>query len=91
MSVLGQGHAFCENDVVVTLQVSGSQQPSCYKLTAITDKDTYVAQTDSTGLAQINHDTGGQFDDDTTIDFEVQKTCSTVVTEDVSYSVTGHL
>jgi hypothetical protein len=91
MSVLGQGNTFCENDLVVTLQVSGSQQPDCYRLTAITNKEMYDVQTDNTGLAQINEDSGGQFSDNTTIDFEVQKTCSTELTEDVSYSITGHL
>ena len=49
-------------------------------------------QTDSTGLAQINEDSGGQFSDNTTIDFEVQKTCSApALTEDVPDSITGHL
>jgi hypothetical protein len=91
MSVFGEGNTFCENDLVVTLQVLGSAQPSCYKLTAITDKNTYTVQTDTTGLAQINHDSGGQFSDNTTIDFEVQKTCSTSLSEEVSYSITGHL
>jgi hypothetical protein len=42
--------------------------------------------------AQINEDSGGQFSDDTTIDFELQKTCSSgALTENVSYSITGHL
>jgi hypothetical protein len=92
MSVVGQGNVFCQNDLVLNLQVVGSQDPSCYRLTVITDKDTYSAQTDDTGLAQINEDSGGQFSDDTTINFEVQKTCSAgALTENVSYSITGHL
>ena len=92
MSVVGEGNVFCENDPVLNLQVTGSQDPSCYKLTVITDMETYSAQTDDTGLAQINEDSGGQFSDNSTIDFEVQKTCSSAsLTEDVSYAITGHL
>ena len=92
MSVVGQGNVFCENDLVLNLQVSGSQQPSCYSLHVITDKEMYNVQTDGTGLAQINEDNGGQFSDNTTINFEVQKTCSvSTLTENVSYAITGHL
>jgi hypothetical protein len=92
MSVVGEGNVFCENDLVLNLQVAGSQNPSCYRLTAITDKEMYTVQTDDTGLAQINEDSGDQFSDNSTIDFEVQKTCSAgTLTENVSYAITGHL
>jgi hypothetical protein len=60
MSVVGQGNDFCENDLVLNLQVFGSQQPSCYSLHVITDKEMYTVQTDGTGLAPINEDNGGQ-------------------------------
>jgi hypothetical protein len=84
----------CENDLVMTLTTSGeasSASNDCYKLTVITDKETWSAQTSSVnGTASIDH-TGDQFSDDTHIDVEVSKTCSTTVTEDVSWTLSGHL
>ena len=56
----------------------------------ITNENMYSATTDGTGVAQINH-TGGQYSDNTTIDIEVQKVCSTSVTNAVGYSVDGHI
>jgi hypothetical protein len=85
------GGTFCEDDVVLTLSVTGSEHPAgCYQLTAITNKETYSATTDSTGTASIN-ETNGQYSDGTTIYLEVQKVCSTTVTEAVTYSVNGHI
>ncbi len=69
--------------------MTGSEHPSgCYRLTAITDKETYTVTTDGTGTASIN-ETSGQYSDDSTIDLEVQKVCSTAITEAVTYSVNG--
>jgi hypothetical protein len=88
--ITGTGGTFCSNDIVVTLTVTGSAAPTCYKLTVITDKNTYSAQTDATGTAKITHSTD-QYSDNTVISFEVQKTCSTSVIENVSYAITGNL
>jgi hypothetical protein len=38
----------------------------------------------------ITHDTGGQFSDGASIVVEVQKTCSTSLTETAQYSISGH-
>jgi hypothetical protein len=90
-SIIGVGHTFCSNDIVMTLAIQGSGSPSCYQFTVITDKNTYTCPTDATGSCGFNNTSGGQFSDNTTIDIEVSKTCSTSVTEDVSYTVSGHL
>jgi hypothetical protein len=81
---------FCQNDIVATLNIMGSAFPTCYKLNVTTDKVMYSCQTDATGSCTINHDTGGQFSDGTSVLFEISKTCSTAQTESVGYDVVGH-
>jgi hypothetical protein len=90
-SIDATGGTFCSNDVVLTLSVTGSSRPAgCYQMTVITDEDTYSATTDGTGTASIS-ETGGQYFDNSTIDIEVDKVCSTSLTEAVDYTVDGHL
>jgi hypothetical protein len=86
----GVGHDFCENDIDLTLTVTGSASPGCYEFTVITDKNTYVCQTNGQGTCGFN-DSEGQFSDNTIIYVEVQKTCTATVIENVSYTVSGHL
>jgi hypothetical protein len=88
--ITGTGGLSCTNDIVATLTISGSAAPTCYKLTVITDKNTYSQQTDATGTAKISQGSG-QYSDNSVITFEVQKTCGTSVIEDVSYAITGNL
>jgi hypothetical protein len=104
--IVGVGHTFCENDIVMQLCVHGSSSPSCYELTVM-GTSTYSCQTDATGCcppdpspqgtcsgavasAGICKNNGGEFDDNTTVFIEVQKTCNTSVTENVTYTVDGH-
>ena len=78
---------------MVTLSTSNEASPShngCYRVTVVTETHQYSAQTDSTGTASIN-ELGGQFPDDTNVYFEVSKTCGTTVTENVSWTLSGHL
>jgi hypothetical protein len=85
---------FCNNDIVMTLTTSGeasAQNNHCYKLTVITDMRTLVQTTGADGTASVDNDTGGQFSDGTKIDVEVSKTCSTTVTDDVAWTLSGHL
>jgi hypothetical protein len=89
-SVHATGGLTCTNDIVATLQMTGSAQPACYHLTIITDQATYGAQTDGSGTATISH-TGGQYSDDSTILFEVSKTCGTNVIEAPTYTISYHL
>ncbi len=87
----GVGHTFCENNVVVSLQINGSANPTCYKFTIITDKNTYTCQTNAAGTCGFNASDSGQFSDDTQLYAEIQKTCGTTVRESVTYTVSGHL
>jgi hypothetical protein len=88
--VLGVGHTFCQNDLVVTLTITGSQNPSCYTFRAVTDKNMYTCVATG-GSCGFNYNSGGQFSDNTEIYFEVQKTCNTSTTENVTYTINGHL
>lgn len=77
---------FCQNDVNVTLQMNGSAHPTCYKLTAIAGLNTYSAQTDATGAATIAH-SSGQYPDDGSVYFKIEKTCDTTVVEAPTYTL----
>jgi hypothetical protein len=89
-SISATGGFTCQDDVVLTLTVTGSASPTCYKLTVITDKVTLSCQTGVAGTCSINQ-TSNQYSDGTTILVDVSKTCGTNVTENVPYSVVGHL
>jgi hypothetical protein len=81
------GGLACIDDISATLTTNGG---ACYKLIIITNQGTYSASTSAGGTATITQGSGS-YSDDTTIIFEVQKTCSTVVTGDVSYTLQFHL
>jgi hypothetical protein len=68
----------------------GSSAPTCFRFTVITDENTYTATTDQNGDASFDY-TADQYEDGSTIYLEVQKMCSTSVTEAVTYSVDGHI
>lgn len=95
-SIVGDGHTFCQNDLVVNMTTSGeptAQDASCYRLFVNTGKNQYSAQTDSTGSLPpnaINYDSGGQFVDGATILFEVTRTC-TPTDANVTWTISGHL
>jgi hypothetical protein len=104
--IVGVGHTFCDNDLVAQLCVQGSSSPGCYKLTVMgtntyscqpdasgcCPKDPNPGGSCSGAVANagICQNNGGQFDDNTTVYFEVQKTCTTSVIENVTYTVDGH-
>jgi hypothetical protein len=90
-SVYGVGHTFCQNDLVVWLQVSNTNNPTCYHFHAVTDKYTYDCDADGTGSCSFQNNGGGQFSDNTTIYFAVWKTCGLNVTEAATYNIHGHL
>lgn len=81
------GGLTCQNDIAATLSVPGGG--SCYKLTFMTNLGNYTATT-SGGTAVINQGSGA-YSDNTPMVIEIQKTCSTVVTGDASYSLQFHL
>ncbi len=82
---------FCENEVVLTLSVSGTGSLACYQLRVITNNGTHTCTTNASGSCTINQDGTGVYSDDTTIHIEVKKTCAASSPGAVSYTVTGHL
>lgn len=80
----------CQNDLNASLQVNGSGSPACYQLTAITSNGNYVCKTNGAGACPISKG-AGSYGDMTDIWFVIEKTCDTNVTEQVTYTVTGHL
>jgi hypothetical protein len=94
----------CANDMVMQLCVQGSSSPGCYKLTVLA-QSTYTCLTNASGCCPpdpspdgtctnnpgICKNNGGNYPDGQHIAFEVSKTCNTNVTENVTYTVTGHL
>ena len=90
-AISASGGTFCEDDLALTLTVSGSAAPTCYQFTAITDTGTYTAQVASGGTATIT-DGSGAYTDGSTIDLEVRRTCSAASPGDaIGYTVDGHL
>jgi hypothetical protein len=91
-SIDATGGTFCVNEVVLTLKVTESSHPACYRLTVTTDKSQFAAQTNSSGIAEIDQTSGEPYTDGSTIYVEVSRTCSTGVgAETMRYAVTGHL
>jgi hypothetical protein len=93
IGITATGGSLCTDDLDLTLQVTGSSQPACYKLTVITNKVTLTAATNASGTAEVSQlsPAPAAYSDNTTIYVEVSKTCTTSVTEKVTYAVTGHL
>jgi hypothetical protein len=84
------GGTFCNNDLDLTLAVTASAFPTCYRLLVVTSVGPTVCTTTATGACQILLGSGS-YGDDTDIGIRVDKTCSLVMTEDVAYTITGHL
>ena len=82
----------CVNDIDLDLQMNSSQFPTCYQFTVITS--TYpngiTCQTNGSGKCGFDKSTG-EYKDDTDIFLEVEKICSTNMSESVGYTITGHL
>lgn len=80
----------CVNDISMTLQMTNSAFPNCYKLSMVTDKGTYTCQTGANGACTISKGSGS-YSDDTSIDIKIEKTCDITKLESVAYTVIGHL
>lgn len=80
----------CYNDLNLNFSVSGSSQPACYRLSAITSDGTYSCQSNGAGTCNISNGSGS-YSDDTDMYFRIEKTCGTNVIEHVTYTVSGHL
>lgn len=84
------GGTTCVDDIALTLTMTASAFPTCYRLTVITNQSVYTCQTTATGSCTIASGSDS-YSDATTIDLEIEKTCGTTQLEDVAYSVVGHL
>lgn len=90
-TIVGSGGT-CYNDLNLTLTLTGAKSPSCYTLTATTSGHGPYTCTPPNGQNYCDISNGsGSYDDGATIVWFVTKTCSTAETEDVSYTITGHL
>lgn len=78
----------CVNDIVLTLQIVGSQV-DCFHLRAITSVNTYQCQTNSSGICGFAQGTGS-YGSGTNIYISVERTCS-ALSGMVNYHLTGHL
>ncbi len=89
--VHGTGSLLCTNQVVLTLQMTGSAHPGCYHLRVETNKNTYTCDTDGTGKCTINQTGNSKWDDDTDIFIDVSKrNVAGCGADNPSYTVTGH-
>ena len=89
-SIGANGGTFCQNDLKLHLQVSGSKTPACYTLTAVRDKGTDTCTADASGACDISNGSGS-YSGGSTIVVSLTKTCSNATHEDASYVITGHL
>lgn len=91
MSVRGMGQGICQNNFDVTLTVSGSSSPSCYKLTFITDNLSESCTTNVAGACTVSSGMSS-YSDGALMHAVVEKTCSSAaLVEKVTYTVGGHL
>lgn len=91
-SIDATGGTFCEDTLNLKLQVSGSRIPSCYQFSVMTDKEMYTAQTDATGAASIVEPSSGQYNDNSTILLDVQRTCTlTQGSDNVTIAISGDI
>jgi hypothetical protein len=96
----------CQSDIVMQLCVQNSGSPGCYQLNVFPDSGSnHGCHTNGTGCCPsdptpdgscsqtmgICQNNGGQFPSGATIYIEVQKTCSASVSENPTYTITGHL
>ncbi|MBS1878486.1 MAG: hypothetical protein JST31_03130 [Actinobacteria bacterium] len=87
--VSATGGTFCQDDISLSLTVSGSGNLSCFKLNVLTNNGTYSAQASAAGTASIS-EPSGSYSDGTSIFFQLQRVCA-ASPQQVSYAVTGHL
>jgi hypothetical protein len=88
--IYGAGGGLCQDDIALTLQVAGSATPACFRLRAITNVSTYTCTTSSAGSCSFSPGMSS-YGDGTDIYLVVDKTCTAVAAERVSYTIIGHL
>ncbi|MGH7284099.1 MAG: hypothetical protein ACRELY_21440 [Polyangiaceae bacterium] len=90
-TIVGSGGT-CDDDLNLTLTITGSSMPTCYTLTATTSSahGPYNCTVGPTGSCSISNGSGSYSDGDTLV-WYVTRTCSAVTPEAVTYAITGHL
>jgi hypothetical protein len=89
-TIIGTGGT-CDDDLNLTLTVTGSAKPTCYMLNATASSgESYNCAITSGTSCSISNGSGSYSDGDT-INWWVSHTCSVVTPEVASYTITGHL
>jgi hypothetical protein len=90
-TIVGSGGTFCEDDLNLTLTVSGSSNATCYMLNATASSgEAYNCAITSGTSCSISNGSGSYSDGDT-INWWVSHTCTPTTPEVASYTITGHL
>lgn len=85
------GGVGCTNDLSITLSTSGgSPSGLCYRLSIITTVATYSCNVAGSGSCPVTCPSSC-YGDGTAIYFKVEKTCILPLTENVSYTISGHI
>jgi hypothetical protein len=90
-TIIGTGSGVCDNDLNLTLTVSGSSKPTCYMLNATTTSDGPYNCTITSGNSCSISNGSGSYGSGDTINWWVSHTCSPATPEVASYTITGHL
>ncbi len=90
LSIAAQGGLTCQNDVNVTLALSGSSAPTCYRLDVTTDKGAWSCATSAAGSCNITKGIGS-YTGGSTVTLKITKTCPATTRDAPSYTVSGHL
>jgi len=89
--IRADGGSLCVNDVTLTLDVNGSGDLTCFRMTVSTSDGTYVCNTDAQGICGIDPGSSS-YDGGTDIFVRIEKTCAhTASIGSTTYTVTGHL
>jgi hypothetical protein len=92
-TISATGGALCQDDANFALTMNGSNQPDCYILTLLTDKNGGQTCTTVSGTCSITN-SSGSYSDNSTIYVSVAKndSCPAATTPDVgTFTITGHL
>ncbi len=92
-TIIGTGSGVCENDLNLTLTVTGSSKPTYYMLNATASSaghGPYSCAITSGTSCSISNGSGSYGSGDTIV-WWVSHTCSVVTPEAPSYTITGHL
>lgn len=89
-TIVGSGGT-CDDDLNLTLTVTGSSKATCYMLNATASSGENYNCAITTGTSCSISNGSGSYSDGDTIDWWVSRTCSAATPESVSYTITGHL